>query len=323
MFDHVVCLVCSKIVDVARSIFHHAKLPNNDIIFPVTSQFELEDDIQPYAFDMPTNTVCNPAEKSHRVATLLLNNTFFDKSVPVYDLLRKFYDERTKDFDPTPICIIYPRRFCKTSFLGFVDCVFNPLPKIQDHDATAIKMKIASLKQGGPLLKMGLHPVIKLDMTAVKSISDLYLEIEISLEDAGLSTSKIRSIRDQEDSCSSFLRHGIRTLNTSFESQTQRKSRSIVLIDECDWPHRQQNCPRDLINEIRDMYGLIKKPASGISLLFLTGLTRMVGAGLSQLNHRIDSAFRTDFHGICGIQKMEMFDSLGNTLDDECYQVYI
>ena len=104
-------------------------------------------------------------------------------------------------------------------------------------------------------------------------------------------------------------------LNTAFKNQTGKETRSIILVDEYDWPHRQKECPAELIENLQNVFGLAKEPSSGVSLFFMAGLTRMVGTGISQLNTRIDVAFFAKYHGLCGIQMCELLASVGNQLD--------
>ena len=262
------------------------------------SHFETDETISPYEFKLSDEINLTPVDLSHRVARLLDDDHFFDKSESVYNLLCECYNESQGDFDPIPITVIFPRRFCKTSLLSFVDAIFNPLPTIQDYDAALIKNKIASLKKGRELLDMGMHPIVSLDMSGLSSVRDLRGEIKSALDAAGLSDSFTASLKNQGDlSCSGFLREGVQALNEQFRTQTDTKTRSIVLIDECDFPHRQKESPEDLITSIKNVYGLIKKPTSGISLLFMAGLTRMIGSGLSQLNNRLDVTHKKNFHG--------------------------
>ena len=107
----------------------------------------------------------------------------------LYELLQPFYEAENGDFAQVPLCIIYPRRFCKTSLLSFMDAVFNPLPRVERFESSAVKAKVASLKKGKGLLTMGLHPVVSLDLTAVNSVDDLNTKIETGLENAGLDKS--------------------------------------------------------------------------------------------------------------------------------------
>ncbi len=54
---------------------------------------------------------------------------------------------------------------------------------------------------------------------------------------------------------------------------------------------------------------------TGISLLVLCGLTRMVGSGLSKINNLIDVSRLTIYHGLCGIAAKELEHCASNQLN--------
>ena len=64
------------------------------------------------------------------------------------------------------------------------------------------------------------------------------------------------------------------------------------------------------------LYGLGKEiDDTGISLLILCGLTRMVGTGLSRMNNIVDVSQQSKYHAICGISAKEIVACCSGKLD--------
>lgn len=71
----------------------------------------------------------NPTLGNIDFVHLLMEDVFIDKSAALYNLLSSWYNMRMGDFRPTPLLMVYPRRFAKTTLLQFIEAVFSPVPR--------------------------------------------------------------------------------------------------------------------------------------------------------------------------------------------------
>jgi hypothetical protein len=119
-------------------------------------------DVAYYQWKLPTEV--NPAEGDASFCDLLENNVFIDKSAILYYLLKQYFGSLTGDFRSVTLHLVYPRRFAKTTLLGFIEALFSPVARLDDDNMETVREKIASLECGKQLLAFRLHPVIALDM---------------------------------------------------------------------------------------------------------------------------------------------------------------
>jgi hypothetical protein len=189
-----------------------------------------------------------------------------------------------------------------------------------------VREKIASLECGKELLAFGLHPVIWLDMLGVSSVDKLNYEIEDQLERAGIDKQAIKEIITPIETPKIRLIVGAKWLNEKFEKDYGVPTRTIVMVDEHDKPFRKKRGDKNndaLILELAELYGLGKDMAdSGISLLILCGLTRIVGSGLSETNNLVDVSRKSKYHGLCGISAKEFVKSCSGALDELAKKTY-
>ena len=264
----------------------------------------------------------NPAERSDPPERLLLHNTFIDKSAALYQLLENCFDASNNNFVTIPLLLVYPRRFAKTTLLRFIKAVYTPLSKINGHDSTDVKSAIASLDKGPELLAFGMHPVLYLDMISIMNVADLKLSIVRRLKSAGLEADDVSLDVSSKASASAMVRLGLEALNQRFLEQTGKETQTIVLIDEYDQPFRTPNPDQELLAELINIYNLTKEEESGVSLLVLCGLTRIVETGLSELNKLVDVSQQLKYHGICGLSSGELVSSVGTQLDSLAQKKY-
>lgn len=270
------------------------------------------------AYDWEPNADPNPAEHSHKVEMLLSRNAFIDKSASLYQLFQPHFDESIGDFNSVPLALVYPRRFAKTTLLGFIKAVVSPLPEHGGYPSKKIKEKIASLERGPDHLSFGMHPVVFLDMQSAANVSDLNCGIRRGFKQAGLSP-----IPDLGDlSPASLVIEYADLLNEQFKRETGKQSRTILLVDEYDKPFRKRNQDEAFLDALKNLYSISKDMSTGISLMVLCGLTRMVGAGLSVLHNLVDVSQCTRYHGICGISARELILCAGDKLDESARKNY-
>ena len=118
-------------------------------------------------------------------ADLLVSNQFIDKSEALYQILKDCYDDIKNDFDSIPLLIVFPRRFAKTTLLGFTDAIFNASPSISEYyENERIKKKIVALREGRLLLNFGVRPAIFLDMINVSNDADLDDRVEAAFKNS-------------------------------------------------------------------------------------------------------------------------------------------
>jgi hypothetical protein len=113
---------------------------------------------------------------------------------------------------------------------------------------------------------------------------------------------------------------GVRMLNDKFKNETGVETKTIVLIDEHDKPFRDRENykgKKEFMKALTNLFSLGNKQdvPTGISLIVFCGLTRMVGSGLSTINHLVDVSRMTIFHGLCGISARELIKCAKGQLD--------
>ena len=286
------------------------------------------DAVVPYEFRFPSQG-SSPVDTGMSTVDMLLQDVFIDKSEVVHNFLQlipNFMKKIPGHKDSSlPLSIVGPRGLGKTTLLDFIDAVFNPIKDDRFHE---VKAKISSLKRGKELLGMGLRPVVRLDMRGVSSVCRLNEHIAESLEAAGLETTE--HLFRNNDAPEYLLERGLHELQNAFGRQTLGEDdygpakRTIVMVDNCDWPYQQRDCPHDLLEQVRGLYQQSSTPRwhSRVSLFCLVGSTRMAAADDEW--HRIEQyqvGFKTWEHGLFGIQRSELLECLGSRLDPQCAAV--
>ncbi len=262
-------------------------------------------------------TAIDPAGESFSCCELLVEDAFIDKSEMLYHLLKDLVTPSGREFRSVPLYLVYPRRFAKTTLLGFIEAVFSPVPNLDGHTVEQVKTKISSLQRGKELLDFGLHPVLSLDFQGIVSVPYLNRYIATRLGRAGLENFVVDENLEPDEQ----LTKGVKMLNEKFEAETGETTNTIVLIDEYDKVFRDKEIvdfavnandsekikkKKEAIAAILNIYSLGKRNGSGISLLILCGLTRIVGSSLSGMNNPIDVSRKTTYHGLCGISAREL-----------------
>jgi hypothetical protein len=281
-------------------------------------------ELTPYQWKLPTEV--NPAEGDASFCNLLTYDVFIDKSAILYYLLKDYFVSLNGDFRPVTLYLVYPRRFAKTTLLGFIEALFSPVATL-DHDSLdTVREKIASLECGKQLLAFGLHPVIWLDMLGVTDVEELNYHIGRRLKRAGMDKQAIKEFITSIETPNKRLLVGAKWLNEKFEKDYGLPTRTIVMVDEHDKPFRRKRGEKNndaLILELTELYGLGKDMAdSGISLLILCGLTRIAGSGLSEKNNLVDVSRKSKYHGLCGISAKEFVKSCSRDLDELAKKTY-
>ena len=287
--------------------------------------------VGPYQFQFPSQG-STPVDTSMTAADMLLQDVFIDKSEVVYDFLQlipNFIQDIPKSMS-LPLSIVGPRDLGKTTLLDFIHAVFNP---IVDEGFHQVKAKIHSLKKGKELLGMGLRPVVRLDMRGVTSVRHLNEHIAESLEVAGLETTEHLLFCKEDAPPKYLLLAGLQELQDAFEHRTGNRMRPIVMVDNCDWPHQQRDCPDDLIEQVQNIYQqrfirwghthMSNETSTLVSLVLLVGSTRMA-AGEEEdwdSSEQYQVGFTTWEHGLFGIQRSELLECLGSRLDPHCAAV--
>ncbi len=205
--------------------------------------------------------------------------------------------------------------------LDFIEAAFSPLPAINGYDSVQLKTKIAGLERGKQLFEFGLHPVLRLDLKGISSIESMTDHIHLQLRQAGLAdTSNI-----SEGLGPSFhVEMGARRLNKLFEAETGVCTKTIVLIDNFDHPFRDKTRGKydPFLEQLVNVFSLGKRSGSGISLLIMCGLTRIVGNNLSGLNNHVDVSARSTYHGLCGISARELVKCANGQLENLAKEKY-
>jgi hypothetical protein len=269
------------------------------------------------------NVNVDPAEKSYSCCRLLAKDCFMDKSAALYFLLQDLFDYDDGDFQSVPIRLVYPRRFAKTTLLGFIEAVFSPVPKLEVFDMEKVKAKIAALQCGEELLSFGLHPVLRLELIGISSVRALNSHIDRQMELAGLENFAKKKKRMAP---AERVSYGVTMLNEKFMAETGVATKTIVLIDEHDNLFRERKVSKEkekLMEALLDLFSLGKSSAfTGISLLVFCGLTCMVGSGLSSMNNLVDVSRMTKYHGLCGISAKELVHCAHVALDPLANEKY-
>jgi hypothetical protein len=248
---------------------------------------------------------------------LIKSGNYIDKTdiIHAFFTAEELFDEEIQDFKKRALLLVYCRRFGKSTFLGFLDAVFNALPYLGNCPSDLVRARIWTYNKGPELLAFGLHPVVHLEMTQVHSIETLCAVVRLALLCAGLNPDEVDKLTPTSGgSASVLLEAGIRALNAQYLTDTGAVSETILLVDEYDFVHRHPDYQQPLRDAVVELYNLSKNKDSGISLMILTGLTRMVGAGISTLNGLVDVGFITRYHGLCGILRSEFLHSCPETL---------
>ena len=120
-----------------------------------------------------------------------------------------------------------------------------------------------------------------------------------------------------------LLERGLQELTEIFQKQTESNFFPIVTIDEYDWPHRQRDSPERLRQEIVDVCSIPKCSTGSkkCGLFVMAGLTRIVREGNSVMNNKYDAALYPDCHGLCGITKSDLLNTIGKRLDEKCTEL--
>ena len=198
------------------------------------------------------------------------------------------------------------------------------MTKLGNFTCEQLKTKVASLERGQELLSFGMHPVVSLDMQTIDCVAELLKHIGDRLERAGLDEATVKELMTTCINPTDLLASGAKILNNKFRTDFGVESKTIVLIDEHDKPFRNRNLSDDdtnakdsnsILSALVKLFGLGKVDGTGISLLILCGLTRMVGSGLSILNNRVDISHESKYHGLCGISALEFINSCNGELD--------
>jgi hypothetical protein len=284
--------------------------------------------------------IVNPAEESYSCARLLLENAFIDKSAALYNLLFRRFDSNAKDFGFVPLLLVYPRRFAKTTLLGFIEAVFTPVPTLGNYHMNEVRTKIAALKWGKKLLDFGWRPVVCLDLQNIETVAGLKEQIESRLGRAGLKEADLEALMASSTSPEDLLYDGVRKLNKNFTERFGIKRKTIVMIDEYDKLFRDRDI--DDYQEKKDtdtetarekkrtiaalfrIFGFAKEASfEGVSLLVLCGITRMMGSsGLSKVNNLVDVSRWTIYHGLCGISAREFVNCASGRLDGLAKEIF-
>jgi len=289
---------------------------------------KLEAKTEERKFSFETFLESNASANNSDVATKIVRGHMIDKTEIYYDFLNKYCDrdpvtrKYLGDFCSVPIAIIQPRRMGKSSFLQTIQAILTPCQRMGNKRVTRgdVEQAMLKLKRGKELLEFGTHPVVLLTVDdGWRREGDFISEISSSLEVAGLSEETIDEIDPYKHdprrklSPSTFLKCGIIKLNKKFRNDTGTVSKTVILIDEYDKLHRKIKQKEELEGFVKQIMNLCKN-FDGISLFIVAGLTRMVGAGLTEFNHinkESDVTLWSENHGLCGITIDEIVEHLG------------
>ncbi len=258
----------------------------------------------------------------------------------LHKLLEDNYNEDESDFYSVPLLVVFPRRFAKTTLLGLIEAAFSPVPTLGNGQADKVRTKVAALECGKQILDYGWRPVVSLDLQGIATLEALKTEIEIKLSLAGLDKAALEVVMTSSISPTELLHRGVTMLNDNFEATFGVKRKTILLIDEYDKLFRdrdidkyQENEKLDsettlkkkkTVAELLNIFGVGKKTSgtTGVSLLVLCGLTRMVGSGLSRMSNLVDVSRMTKYHGLCGISARELVKCANGQLDELTRKIY-
>jgi hypothetical protein len=256
----------------------------------------------------------------------------------LFYLLDRHYKKILNDFESVSLLVVYPRRFAKTTLMGFIEAVFSPVPMLGKHNMNKVRTKIAALECGKQLLDFGWRPVVCLDLQNISTVQDLKDQIEIKLGRAGLKKADLEMLIASNYSPSKLLYKGVVKLNEDFEETFGIKRDTIVLIDEYDKLFRDRDVDdyqenrddtqtargkKETIAALFNIFGIGKEESlEGVSLLVLCGLTRMLGSGLFKMNNLVDVSSLTIYHGLCGISAKEFVECANGQLDDAAQKKY-
>jgi hypothetical protein len=269
----------------------------------------------------PTDSMnIDPTKQGWTFCDLLMNDAYVDKSSALYYLLKNYFNSYLKDFRSVPVSVIYPRRLGKTTLLDFIEAVYSPLPCLGGYESTHLKTRIASLERGKELLQFGLHPVLRLNLKGILSIGALNDHINMQVERAGVDDFSVK----KTTSPAHRVLSGAKMLNEKFEAETGVPTKTIVLIDNFDEPFRDKDrsCDDPLFTELGKMVSVGNLQSNSISLLALSGLTRIVGNYLDKLNNHYDVSKNSVFHGLCGISARELIKCADGQLDHQVKTKY-
>jgi hypothetical protein len=206
------------------------------------ARFILPKNVPAFTWKWLENTNADPAKQSLNCCRLLLENCFIDKSAILHHILKENFNAKEDDFWSVPLLLVYPRRFAKTTLLGFMEAVFSPVHSLGDnYQMDEVRTKIAALECGGKLLEYGWRPVVSLDLQGISDVNDLNHYIADRLERAGLEDYKVDLTLEPRRQ----LLRGVKMLNEQFKKNFGINRNTIVLVDEYDDLFRDHEIDKD------------------------------------------------------------------------------
>ena len=195
-----------------------------------------------------------------------------------------------------------PRRFGKSLLLSTLRCLYA-----RAHDDLFQGLDIQT---SGFLESVPRCPVLALDMSdvAANSVENVNADLRSVVEDQCLAL----DLEPPPDRCTpwSALNHAIQRAHLQYERPV------AVLVDEYDAPitdmlgyepplaHQDKT---QILYSLRRFYRVLKRQDSCLEFVFVTGISRVEGAGLfSSLNNLIDISLAHDYGALCGFTEEEI-----------------
>jgi hypothetical protein len=297
----------------------HEATGKDDDISPraMLAQFKLPRKVPPFKWKPPEDANINPARQGWTFCDLLMKDMFIDKSALLHSFLEDYFEVQFHRGGPVRFHLVCPRRLGKTTVLDFIEAVYSPLPELNGYSSVQLKTKIAALECGKQLLKFGLHPVLRLNLRGISSVATLNVHIDKQLVIAGLDNFNIAVKVPISPVYSPAYRvtKGAEMLNKKFFAETGVQTKTIVLIDDCDYPLRERVL--DKSNQFLVSLTNLFKVRGDNTYLLLSGLTRIVGT-----DRQSDSSAAIVSHGLCGISARELINSADGQLDYLAQRTY-
>lgn len=194
-----------------------------------------------------------------------------------------------------------PRRFGKSLLVSTLQCLYSP--------AREDLFQGLSICASGALARIPRCPVLALDMSDVAA--DNAEDFRTDLRDVVLDQCFALGIDPPPGDRTpwSALNYVIQRLHEA------HRQKVVVLIDEYDAPltdllgvepPMERQAQERIMSPLRHFYRILKRQASRIQFAFVTGISRVEGAGLfSSLNNLEDISMDPGYAAICGFTEAE------------------
>ena len=157
------------------------------------------------------------------------------------------------------------------------------------------------------------HPVFHFSMSGLK---------DLSIDDA---RSKLGNfIADYEELYGRNPEEkspGARFRGLIHRAYKQEGRRVVVILDEYDAPIMrllyEQEKKKEMRAMLREFYQVLKDEGEYIRFVFITGITKFSQLSIfSELNNLMDVSAKTEYSGICGITKEELYTTMRPNVED-------